>query len=140
MALKILINQDLDFDPLTSEERKFWNSFAMGKERATNRQSHREDTTLQYAGPNTSGPSPASTSSHTSTSSSTSGTGPGTSYPGAINLRSSSLDATTRPSALNQDAPITGTGTIRTAAREIKVSPDHPLGTESSRKLEAPNS
>ena len=28
VALKILINQDLDFDPLTSEERKFWNSFS----------------------------------------------------------------------------------------------------------------
>ena len=27
-ALKILINQDLDFDLLTSEERKFWNSFS----------------------------------------------------------------------------------------------------------------
>ena len=28
VALKILINQDLDFDPLTSEERKFWNSYS----------------------------------------------------------------------------------------------------------------
>ena len=28
VAIKILINQDLDFYPLTSEERKFWNSFA----------------------------------------------------------------------------------------------------------------
>ena len=27
-ALKILINQDLYFDSLTSEERKFWNSFS----------------------------------------------------------------------------------------------------------------
>ena len=116
----------------------------MGKEHATDWQSHQdprmEDKTLQHAGPDTGSPSSASTSNHTSTSSSTSGTGPGTSYPGAINLRSSSLDATTRPSALNQDAPITGTGTIRPAAREIQVSPDHPLGTESSRKLEAPNS
>ena len=29
VALKILINQDLDFDPLTSEERKFWDSFSL---------------------------------------------------------------------------------------------------------------
>ena len=28
VAQNILINQDLDFDPLTSEERKFWNSFS----------------------------------------------------------------------------------------------------------------
>ena len=28
LSLKILIIQDLDFDPLTSEERKFWNSFS----------------------------------------------------------------------------------------------------------------
>ena len=28
VALKILINQDLDFDPLTSEETKFWNLFS----------------------------------------------------------------------------------------------------------------
>ena len=28
VALKILINQDLDFYPLTLEETKFWNSFS----------------------------------------------------------------------------------------------------------------
>ena len=32
LALKILIYQDLDNDPLTSQEREAWNSFLQWKE------------------------------------------------------------------------------------------------------------
>ena len=114
----------------------------MGKEHATDRQSHRdsgmENTTLQHARPDTRGTSPASPGSYTSTGASTSSTSSSTSSTGTIDQGPSSPDAMTRPSTIDQDAPITGTSTIRSTSREVKTSPNHHLGTKGSGKPEAP--